>query len=142
MSGRLLSRLLLLWFNSTAVEFQKYLSIFLEKFASKSQEHQEAILESLSPTLAQVVRAPETSPLSKISVDKVCSLVIRLTAGTTLTENQSKPSSTVESPVHETMALMFVNEVLKNPDGPLMRFDCFCIAYRTHYGYKLSRLSF
>ena len=119
--GRLLSRLLLLWFNPTAVEFKKYLAIFLEKFSSKSQEHQEAILESLVPTLAQVVKAPETSPLSKVNVDKVCSLIVRLTAGNNLTDNQSKPPTAVESPVHENMALLIVNEILKNPTGALLR---------------------
>ena len=70
-SGRLLSRLLLLWFNPTAVNFKKYLAIFLDKYASKSQEHQEAILESFVPTLTQIIKAPETSPISKINVDKV-----------------------------------------------------------------------
>ena len=119
--GRLLSRLVLLWFNPTAAEFKKYLAIFLEKYASKSQEHQESILESFVPTLTQVVKAPETSPLSKINVDKVCGLMVRLTAGGTLGENHNKPPSAVESPIHENMAQLIVNEILKKPNGPLTK---------------------
>ena len=63
--------MLLLWFNPTAVDFKHYLSIFLEKYATKNQEHQEAILESFVPTLNQILKAPETSPLSKVNLDKV-----------------------------------------------------------------------
>ena len=53
---------------------------------------------------------------------QVCSVVVRLTAGITLVENNSKAPSNVDSPVHENMALLIVNEILKNPSGTLMRY--------------------
>jgi len=120
-SGRLLSRLVLMWFNPTAIELQKYLSIFLEKYAAKSQEHQEALLESFFPTLYQISEAPATSPLSKISIDKVCALLIRLMSGQLLNENRSKAPNQVESPVHETLAPLIANEILKRKEGPMTR---------------------
>uniref|UniRef100_A0AAR2JLH0 Nuclear condensin complex subunit 3 C-terminal domain-containing protein n=1 Tax=Pygocentrus nattereri TaxID=42514 RepID=A0AAR2JLH0_PYGNA len=120
-SAKLLSRLVLLWYNPVTEEDQRLrhcLGVFLQLYARESRAHQECVEESFLPTMRTLFNAPATSPLSEIDTSNVAELFIELT----------RPSALVQSSqgvcVHDSLAVRVCNEILRDIDAPEVRLYC------------------
>uniref|UniRef100_A0A8B9KK72 Nuclear condensin complex subunit 3 C-terminal domain-containing protein n=1 Tax=Astyanax mexicanus TaxID=7994 RepID=A0A8B9KK72_ASTMX len=120
-SAKLLSRLVLLWYNPVTEEDQRLrhcLGVFLQLYARESRTHQECVEESFLPTMRTLFNAPATSPLSEIDSSNVAELFIELTRPSGLLQPVQGAS------VHDSLAVRVCNEVLRDPDAPEVRLYC------------------
>ncbi|KAI4895422.1 hypothetical protein NFI96_024321 [Prochilodus magdalenae] len=120
-SAKLLSRLVLLWYNPVTEEDQRLrhcLGVFLQLYARESRTHQECVEESFLPTMRTLFNAPATSPLSEIDTSNVAELFIELTRPSTLVQ----PSQGVR--VHDSLAVRLCNEILRDVKAPEVRLYC------------------
>ncbi|EPY74825.1 hypothetical protein CB1_001888008 [Camelus ferus] len=81
-SSRLLSRLVLLWYNPVTeedVRLRHCLGVFFPMFAYASRTNQECFEEAFLPTLQTLANAPASSPLAEIDITNVAELLVDLT---------------------------------------------------------------
>uniref|UniRef100_A0A8C2BL90 Non-SMC condensin I complex, subunit G n=1 Tax=Cyprinus carpio TaxID=7962 RepID=A0A8C2BL90_CYPCA len=82
LSPKLLSRLVLLWYNPVTEDDQRLrhcLGVFLQLYARASRTNQECVEESFLPTMRTLFNAPVTSPLSEVDTSNVAELFVELT---------------------------------------------------------------
>ncbi|KAF5902194.1 condensin complex subunit 3-like isoform X1, partial [Clarias magur] len=117
-SVKLLTRLILLWYNPLTEEDQKLrhcIGVFLQLYTHAHRTHQECVEESFIPTMRTLFNAPATSPLSEIDTNNVAELFIELTRS-----NAQTPGARV----HESLAVRVCNEILRDTSAPEVRLYC------------------
>ncbi|KAM4604222.1 condensin complex subunit 3 [Polymixia lowei] len=120
-SAKMLSRLVLLWYNPVTEDdtrLRHCLGVFFQLYARESRAHQEVVEECFLPTVRTLMNAPATSPLAEVDISNVVELLIELTRPSALI----KPSTnTEEECVHDYMAVRLCGEMLKDPTAPEVR---------------------
>ncbi|XP_010179633.1 PREDICTED: condensin complex subunit 3 isoform X2 [Mesitornis unicolor] len=123
-SAKLLSRLILLWYNPVTEEdirLRHCLGVFFPLFAYANRSNQECFEEAYLPTLQTLLNAPATSPLAEIDVSNVSELLVDLTRPSGL-KPQSKMSQDYQDlTVHDNLAMKICNEILVDPTAPDVR---------------------
>ncbi|XP_076872309.1 LOW QUALITY PROTEIN: condensin complex subunit 3 [Brachyhypopomus gauderio] len=122
-SAKLLSRLVLLWYNPVTEDDQKLrhcLGVFLQLYARESRANQECVEQSFLPTMRTLFNAPATSPLSEIDTSNVAELFIELTRPNILVH----PPTAQEASIHDSLALRLCNEILRDVSAPEVRLYC------------------
>ncbi|XP_066501995.1 condensin complex subunit 3 [Hoplias malabaricus] len=124
-SAKLLSRLILLWYNPLTEEDQRLrhcLGVFLQLYSRESRAHQQCVEESFLMTMRTLFKAPVTSPLSEIDFSNVAELYTELTRPSTLTAPVQGLS------VHDSLAVRVCNEILRDIEAPEVRLYCKTLA--------------
>ncbi|NP_001167050.1 condensin complex subunit 3 [Salmo salar] len=119
-SAKLLSRLVLLWYNPVTegdTRLRHCLGVFFQLYARESRAHQECVEECFLPTLQTLLNAPATSPLAEVDVTNVAELLVELTRSSSLI----KPGDPQEVCVHDYLAVRVCGEMLKEPSAPEVR---------------------
>ncbi|XP_052365977.1 condensin complex subunit 3-like [Oncorhynchus keta] len=119
-SAKLLSRLVLLWYNPVTEDdtrLRHCLGVFFQLYARESRAHQECVEECFLPTLQTLLNAPATSPLAEVDVTNVAELLVELTRPSSLI----KPGDPQEVCVHDHLAVRVCGEMLKDPSAPEVR---------------------
>ncbi|XP_031571204.1 condensin complex subunit 3-like [Actinia tenebrosa] len=128
LSAKLLSRLILLWYNPTTEEdgsLRHCIGVFLPVFAFASRTNQELVEDAFLPILKTLFSAPSSSPLASINSNNVAELLIELTNSKYLNKNNTTGQSTAtEGCSHVSLALKVANEVLSDPQAPGTRVLC------------------
>ncbi|KAM8969666.1 condensin complex subunit 3 [Sarcophilus harrisii] len=124
-SSRLLSRLVLLWYNPVTeedVQLRHCLGVFFPIFAYASRTNQECFEEAFFPTLKTLLNAPASSPLAEIDIANVAELLVDLTRPSGLNPQVRNSQDYQTSTVHDNLAIKICNEILINPSAPEIRF--------------------
>ncbi|XP_029007858.1 condensin complex subunit 3 [Betta splendens] len=120
-SAKMLSRLVLLWYNPVTEDdtrLRHCLGVFFQLYARESRVHQEVVEESFLPTVRTLMNAPATSPLAEVDINNVVELLVELTRPSALI----KPSTNTEEVcVHDYLAARICGEMLKDPTAPEVR---------------------
>ncbi|KAM8772341.1 condensin complex subunit 3 [Acanthopagrus schlegelii] len=120
-SAKMLSRLVLLWYNPVTeddMRLRHCLGVFFQLYARESRVHQEVVEESFLPTVRTLMNAPATSPLAEVDINNVVELLVELTRPSALI----KPSTNTEEVcVHDYLAVRMCGEMLKDPTAPEVR---------------------
>ncbi|XP_078577288.1 condensin complex subunit 3-like isoform X2 [Branchiostoma floridae x Branchiostoma japonicum] len=134
LSWKLLSRLMLLWYNPTTEDdthLRHCLGTFFPMFAFSGRCAQECVEEAFLPTLQTLLDAPDTSPLATVDVGNVGSLLTTLTSRANMrqfcVERTGKPDLPREMEdysAHDNLAMKLCNEVLKDTYSPDVRMFC------------------
>ncbi|XP_036776938.1 condensin complex subunit 3 [Manis pentadactyla] len=122
-SSRILSRLVLLWYNPVTeedVQLRHCLGVFFPMFAYASRANQECFEEAFVPTLQTLASAPASSPLAEVEVANVAELLVDLTRPSGLNP-QAKHSEYQALTVHDNLAIKICNEILTCPRSPEIR---------------------
>nr|KAF6501525.1 non-SMC condensin I complex subunit G [Molossus molossus] len=123
-SSRILSRLILLWYNPVTeedVRLRHCLGVFFPMFAYASRTNQECLEEAFFPTLQTLANAPASSPLAEIDTTNVAELLVDLTRPSGL-HPQAKNSQDYQAlTVHDNLAIKICNEILTCPCSPEIR---------------------
>ncbi|KAG8453543.1 hypothetical protein GDO86_000248 [Hymenochirus boettgeri] len=122
-SAKLLSRLILLWYNPVTEEDTKLrhcLGVFFPIFAYSCRSNQECYEEAFFPTLQTLFNAPASSPLADIDIANVAELLVDLTRPSGLNP-QNKSQEYQAATVHDGLAIKICNEILKDPTAPDVR---------------------
>ncbi|MCI4394864.1 hypothetical protein PGIGA_G00173800 [Pangasianodon gigas] len=117
-SVKLLTRLILLWYNPLTEEDQRLrhcIGVFLQLYTHSHRTHQECVEESFIPTMRTLFNAPATSPLSEIDTNNVAELFVELTRSKAQTQDAS---------VHDSLAVRVCNEILRDTSAPEVRLYC------------------
>ncbi|KAJ8026278.1 Condensin complex subunit 3 [Holothuria leucospilota] len=125
-SPKLLSRLLLLWYNPTTEEdirLRQALAIFFNMYAFSDRSHQEAFEEAFLPTLQTLFNAPLKSPLAEISDVNVAQFMVYLMDHRNL-KQPTQAGNMQETTVHDNLSLKICNAVLADPIAPGVRSLC------------------
>lgn len=123
LSPKLLSRLVLLWYNPVTEDDQRLrhcLGVFLQLYARASRANQECVEESFLPTMRTLFNAPVTSPLSEVDASNVAELFVELTRPCALVQ----PAGVQAVSVHDSLALRVCNEILRDVSAPEVRLYC------------------
>lgn len=120
-SAKMLSRLVLLWYNPVTEDdtrLRHCLGVFFQLYARESRAHQEVVEECFLPTIRTLMNAPATSPLAEVDINNVAELLVELTRPSALI----KPSANTEEVcVHDYLAVRVCGEMLKDPTAPEVR---------------------
>ncbi|XP_076026348.1 condensin complex subunit 3 isoform X2 [Genypterus blacodes] len=120
-SAKMLSRLVLLWYNPLTEDdtrLRHCLGVFFQLYARESRAHQEVVEESFLPTVRTLMNAPATSPLAEIEIANVVELLVELTRPSGLI----KPSTNTEAVcAHDCLAVRMCGEMLRDPTAPEVR---------------------
>uniref|UniRef100_A0A667WPG7 Non-SMC condensin I complex, subunit G n=1 Tax=Myripristis murdjan TaxID=586833 RepID=A0A667WPG7_9TELE len=119
-SAKMLSRLVLLWYNPVTEDdtrLRHCLGVFFQLYARESRAHQEVVEECFLPTIRTLMNAPATSPLAEVDINNVVELLVELTRPSALI----KPSTNTEVCVHDYLAVRVCGEMLKDPTAPEVR---------------------
>lgn len=120
-SAKLLSRLLLLWYNPITEDdalLRHCLGAFFPIYAFASVTNQEVVEEAFLPTLQTLMNAPATSPLSEVNINNVAQLLIQLTNSCHLLKCHGRSITDItQSCCHDNLAVRVCNEVLKEPNS-------------------------
>ncbi|XP_029920292.1 condensin complex subunit 3 [Myripristis murdjan] len=120
-SAKMLSRLVLLWYNPVTEDdtrLRHCLGVFFQLYARESRAHQEVVEECFLPTIRTLMNAPATSPLAEVDINNVVELLVELTRPSALI----KPSTNTEEVcVHDYLAVRVCGEMLKDPTAPEVR---------------------
>ncbi|NXG24149.1 CND3 protein, partial [Grallaria varia] len=122
-SAKLLSRLVLLWYNPVTEEdtrLRHCLGVFFPLFAYANRSNQECFEEAYLPTLQTLLNAPATSPLAEVDASNVSELLVDLMRPSGL-KLQSKSQDYQELTVHDSLAMKICNEILTDPTAPEVR---------------------
>nr|XP_054109439.1 condensin complex subunit 3 isoform X2 [Callithrix jacchus] len=123
-SSRILSRLLLLWYNPVTeedVRLRHCLGVFFPMFAYASRTNQDCFEEAFLPTLQTLANAPASSPLAEVDITNVAELLVDLTRPSRLNP-QAKTSQDYQAlTVHDNLAMKICNEILTSPCSPELR---------------------
>uniref|UniRef100_A0A665VRQ0 Nuclear condensin complex subunit 3 C-terminal domain-containing protein n=1 Tax=Echeneis naucrates TaxID=173247 RepID=A0A665VRQ0_ECHNA len=120
-SAKMLSRLVLLWYNPVTEDdthLRHCLGVFFQLYARESRAHQEVVEESFLLTVRTLMNAPATSPLAEVDVSNVVELLVELTRPSVLIKPSAK---TEEVCVHDYLAVRICGEMLKDPTAPEVR---------------------
>ncbi|NXR46669.1 CND3 protein, partial [Hippolais icterina] len=123
-SAKLLSRLILLWYNPVTEEdtrLRHCLGVFFPLFAYANRSNQECFEEAYFPTLQTLLNAPATSPLAEVDISNVSELLVDLTRPSGLKCQSKKSQDYQELTVHDTLAMKICNEILADPTAPDIR---------------------
>nr|KAF6431918.1 non-SMC condensin I complex subunit G [Rousettus aegyptiacus] len=123
-SSRILSRLVLLWYNPVTEEdirLRHCLGVFFPMFAYASRTNQECFEEAFLPTLQTLASAPASSPLSEIDITNVAELLVDLTRPSGLNPQAKNSQDYQDLTVHDNLAIKICNEILKCPFSPEIR---------------------
>ncbi|NXK06534.1 CND3 protein, partial [Herpetotheres cachinnans] len=124
-SAKLLSRLILLWYNPVTEEdtrLRHCLGVFFPLFAYANRFNQECFEEAYLPTLQTLLNAPATSPLAEIDISNVSELLVDLTRPSGLMLQSKKSQDYQDLTVHDSLAMKICNEILMDPTAPDVRF--------------------
>ncbi|XP_068178077.1 condensin complex subunit 3 isoform X2 [Antennarius striatus] len=119
-SSKILSRLVLLWYNPVTEDdtrLRHCLGVFFQLYARESRVNQEVVEESFLPSVRTLLNAPATSPLAEVDINNVVELLVELTRPSILI----KPPSNTEVCVHDYLAVRMCGEMLKDPTAPEVR---------------------
>uniref|UniRef100_A0A8C3ALM2 Non-SMC condensin I complex, subunit G n=1 Tax=Cyclopterus lumpus TaxID=8103 RepID=A0A8C3ALM2_CYCLU len=121
-SAKMLSRLVLLWYNPVTEDdtrLRHCLGVFFQLYARESRVHQEVVEEGFLPTVRTLMNAPATSPLAEVDINNVVELLVELTRPSALI----KPSCVClqEVCVHDYLAVRMCGEMLQDPTAPEVR---------------------
>ncbi|KAK9540184.1 hypothetical protein VZT92_002653 [Zoarces viviparus] len=120
-SAKMLSRLVLLWYNPVTEDdtrLRHCLGVFFQLYARESRVHQEVVEEGFLPTVRTLMNAPATSPLAEVDINNVVEILVDLTRTSAL----FKPSTNTEEVcVHDYLAVRLCGEMLKDPSAPEVR---------------------
>ncbi|KAK3094775.1 hypothetical protein FSP39_006096 [Pinctada imbricata] len=119
-SSKILSHLILLWYNPTTEDdshLRHCLGTFFPIFAFAGRSNQEVVEDAFLPTLKTLLNAPTSSPLAEVNVENVAELLVQLSNARLLMENQSNPEAVKDNPLHDNLAVKVCNEILSNPDS-------------------------
>ncbi|KFQ71347.1 Condensin complex subunit 3, partial [Phaethon lepturus] len=123
-SAKLLSRLVLLWYNPVTEEdtrLRHCLGVFFPLFAYANRSNQECFEEAYLPTLQTLLNAPATSPLAEIDISNVSELLVDLTRPSGLKPQSKKSQDYQDLTVHDSLAMKICNEILMDPTAPDVR---------------------
>ncbi|KAM6429333.1 condensin complex subunit 3 [Rhynochetos jubatus] len=123
-SAKLLSRLILLWYNPVTEEetrLRHCLGVFFPLFAYANRSNQECLEEAYLPTLRTLLNAPATSPLAEIDISNVSELLVDLTRPSGLKHQSKKSQDYQDLTVHDSLAMKICNEILMDPTAPDVR---------------------
>uniref|UniRef100_A0A5S6MF95 CCR4-NOT transcription complex subunit 9 n=1 Tax=Xenopus tropicalis TaxID=8364 RepID=A0A5S6MF95_XENTR len=125
-SAKLLSRLILLWYNPVTEEDTKLrhcLGVFFPIFAYSCRSNQECFEETFFPTLQTLFNAPSSSPLADVDVANVAELLVDLTRPSGLNPQNKQPQDykVLAATVHDSLAIKICHEILKDPKAPDVR---------------------
>ncbi|NXC71227.1 CND3 protein, partial [Anhinga anhinga] len=123
-SAKLLSRLVLLWYNPVTeedVRLRHCLGVFFPLFAYANRSNQERFEEAYLPTLQTLLNAPATSPLAEIDISNVSELLVDLTRPSGLKPQPKKSQDYQDLTVHDSLAMRICNEILMDPTAPDVR---------------------
>ncbi|KAM6136681.1 condensin complex subunit 3 [Phoenicopterus ruber ruber] len=123
-SAKLLSRLVLLWYNPVTEEdtrLRHCLGVFFPLFAYANRSNQECFEEAYLPTLQTLLNAPATSPLAEIDISNVSELLVDLTRPSGLKPQSKKSQDYQDLTVHDSLAMKICNEILTDPTAPDVR---------------------
>ncbi|KAG8591537.1 hypothetical protein GDO81_000208 [Engystomops pustulosus] len=123
-SSKLLSRLILLWYNPVTEEDTKLrhcLGVFFPIFAYSCRTNQECFAEAFFPTLQTLFNAPASSPLADVDVSNVAELLVDLTRPSGLKQKSKTAPDYQISTVHDNLALKICNEIISDPTSPDVR---------------------
>ncbi|OCT99386.1 hypothetical protein XELAEV_18005164mg [Xenopus laevis] len=123
-SAKLLSRLILLWYNPVTEEDTKLrhcLGVFFPIFAYSCRSNQECFAEAFLPTLQTLFNAPASSPLADVDVANVAELLVDLTRPSGLNPQNKQSQDYQAAMVHDGLAIKICNEILKDPTAPDVR---------------------
>ncbi|NWW43566.1 CND3 protein, partial [Pedionomus torquatus] len=123
-SAKLLSRLVLLWYNPVTEEdtrLRHCLGVFFPLFAYANRSNQECFEEAYLPTLQTLLNAPATSPLAEIDVSNVSELLVDLTRPSGLKPQPKNSQDYQDLTVHDSLAVKICNEILMDPTAPDVR---------------------
>ncbi|NWS70114.1 CND3 protein, partial [Crotophaga sulcirostris] len=123
-SAKLLSRLVLMWYNPVTEEdtrLRHCLGVFFPLFAYANRSNQESFEEAYLPTLQTLLNAPATSPLSEIDISNVSELLVDLTRASGLKPQSKKSQDYQDSTVHDSLAMKICNAILMDPTAPDVR---------------------
>ncbi|KFV98933.1 Condensin complex subunit 3, partial [Eurypyga helias] len=123
-SAKLLSRLILLWYNPVTEEetrLRHCLGVFFPLFAYANRSNQECLEEAYLPTLRTLLNAPATSPLAEIDISNVSELLVDLTRPSGLKPQSKKSQDYQDLTVHDSLAMKICNEILTDPTAPDVR---------------------
>ena len=123
-SPKLLSRLLLIWYNPMTEADSKLrhiLGTFFPLYCSMTKQNQTAMEDSFVPTMKILFDAPVTSPLAEIDIEDVGMFFVHLTREDMLQSyDKDKATNSAESTstsVHDSLAFSVCNQILSAPDG-------------------------
>jgi len=123
-SPKLISRLLLIWYNPMTESDSKLrhiLGTFFPLYSSMSKQNQLAIEAAFVPTMKILFDAPVTSPISEIDVEDVGMFFVHLTREDMLqSHDPATKSNIIESSttsIHDSLAMAVCNEILSAPDS-------------------------
>ncbi|NXD06438.1 CND3 protein, partial [Nothocercus nigrocapillus] len=123
-SAKLLSRLVLLWYNPVTEEdtrLRHCLGVFFPLFAYANRSNQECFEEAYLPTLRTLFNAPATSPLAEVDTSNVSELLVDLTRPSGLKPQAQKSLEYQDLTVHDNLAMKICNEILMDPTAPDVR---------------------
>ncbi|KFW07392.1 Condensin complex subunit 3, partial [Fulmarus glacialis] len=123
-SAKLLSRLVLLWYNPVTEEdirLRHCLGVFFPLFAYANRSNQECFEEAYLPTLQTLLNAPATSPLAEIDISNVSELLVDLTRPSGLKPQSKKSQDYQDLTVHDSLAMKICNGILMDPAAPDVR---------------------
>lgn len=123
-SSRILSRLVLLWYNPVTeddLRLRHCLGVFFPMFAYASRTNQECFEEAFLPTLQTLANAPASSPLAEIDITNVAELFVDLTRPSGLNPQAKNSQDFQALTVHENLAIKICNEILTCPCSPEIR---------------------
>ncbi|XP_060134955.1 condensin complex subunit 3 isoform X2 [Zootoca vivipara] len=123
-SAKLLSRLVLLWYNPVTEEdtcLRHALGVFFPLFAYSNRTNQECFGEAFLPTLKILFNAPASSPLSEVDAANVSELFVDLTRPSGLHQSAKNSRNYQGLTVHDNLAVKICNEILMDPSAPDVR---------------------
>uniref|UniRef100_A0A8C6RBU5 Non-SMC condensin I complex, subunit G n=1 Tax=Nannospalax galili TaxID=1026970 RepID=A0A8C6RBU5_NANGA len=123
-SSRILSRLVLLWYNPVTeedVRLRHCLGVFFPIFAYASRTNQECFEEAFIPTLQTLANAPASSPLAEVDITNVAELLVDLTRPSGLKPQDKNSQDYQALTVHDNLAIKICNEILTSPCSPEIR---------------------
>ncbi|XP_054994249.1 condensin complex subunit 3 isoform X2 [Sorex araneus] len=123
-SSRILSSLILLWYNPMTeedVQLRHCLGVFFPVFAYASRTNQECFEEAFLPTLQTLANAPASSPLAEIDITNVAELLVDLTRPSGLNPQAQNSQDYQALTVHDNLAMKICNEILTCPSSPEIR---------------------
>ncbi|XP_050803395.1 condensin complex subunit 3 isoform X2 [Gopherus flavomarginatus] len=123
-SAKLLSRLILLWYNPVTEEdtqLRHCLGVFFPLFAYANRTNQECFEEAVLPTLRTLFNAPASSPLAEVDIANVSELLVDLTRPSGLNPQAKKSQDYQDLTVHDSLAVKICNEILIDPAAPDVR---------------------
>uniref|UniRef100_A0A8C8SBV0 Non-SMC condensin I complex subunit G n=1 Tax=Pelusios castaneus TaxID=367368 RepID=A0A8C8SBV0_9SAUR len=123
-SAKLLSRLVLLWYNPVTEEdtrLRHCLGVFFPLFAYANRTNQECFEDAFLPTLRTLFNAPASSPLAEIDISNVSELLVDLTRPSGLNPQARNSQDYQDLTVHDSLAMKICNEILIDPAAPDVR---------------------